>query len=94
MIDYKEQEVERPDFVGEEMYGIYSGGVWISLDPDVTYEFGKNSINSIILMKYLILLELPPPQKYYPSLLRKSKIVSSLPLIVTMVIPYTFTLPC
>jgi len=39
MEDFKTIEVERPDFIGEEMQGVYSGGVWVPLDPSVDYGF-------------------------------------------------------
>jgi len=39
MEDFKTIEVERPDFYGEEMQGVYSGGTWVPLDPSVDYGF-------------------------------------------------------
>jgi len=39
MREYHTQERERPEFEGELLSGVYSGGVWVPLDPDAQYGF-------------------------------------------------------
>jgi hypothetical protein len=70
MLDYKELETERADFKGETALGVYYQGTWVPLEDDQS--------------KYNF--QLPPKRKYYPTKIRRAKIVLSLPLVATMII--------
>jgi len=39
MREWIDQERERPEFQGELLMGVYSGGVWVPLNPDAKYGF-------------------------------------------------------
>jgi len=68
MLEYKESETERPNFTGELALGVYYQGIWVPLEDDQS--------------KYNF--QLPPKRKYYPTKIRRTKVVSSMPLIATM----------
>jgi hypothetical protein len=45
MTDFEHQEVERPDFIGEERLGIYHMDTWVAFDPEEKYGFALPAKN-------------------------------------------------
>jgi len=68
MLEYKETESERPSFQGVVNLGVYYQGIWVPLEDDQS--------------KYNF--QLPPKRKYYPTKVRRAKVVFSMPLVATM----------
>jgi len=64
VLDFEDVVAERPEFLGEESYGTYYEGEWITFEPDEKFTFPL------------------PKAKYYPTMTRRSKMGSALPLMV------------